>query len=191
MREENILERSPFFKLVQSRTSVRRFQDRPVEREKLNQCLEAARLAPSADNVQPWRFCIVDDPATKERLARHAFSGIYRATRWAAQAPALVVIFARLDIVANRLGRQMTGIHYYLIDIGIAGEHFVLQAQELGLASCWIGWFLPRGAKKALRAPSSHRAVAMLAIGYPQHEHDRLRTKRQLDEIHFYNEFKK
>ena len=185
------MDTSPFFKLVQSRTSVRQFQNKPVEREKLIQCLEAARLAPSADNVQPWRFCIVDDPLTKERLAKSAFSGIYRATRWAAKAPALVVIFAQLDILANRLGRQVTGIRYYLIDIGIAGEHFVLQAQELGLASCWIGWFLPRGAKKALRAPASHRAVAMLAIGYPQHIDGRVRKRKQLDEIHFYNEFKK
>lgn len=159
-----------------------------MEREKLNQCVEAARLAPSAGNVQPWRFCIVDDPATKERLARHAFSGIYGATRWAAKAPVLVVIFAQLDVLANRLGSQMTGIHYYLIDIGIAGEHFVLQAQELGLASCWIGWFLPRGAKKALRAPASHRAVAMLAIGYPQHNHARERKRKQ-NEVHSYNEF--
>jgi nitroreductase len=170
---------------------VRRFQARPVEREKLHQCLEAAQLAPSAENVQPWRFCIVDDPATKERLVKHAFSGIYRVTRWAEKAPALIVIFAQLDIMANRLGRQITGIHYYFIDIGIAGEHFVLQAQELGLATCWIGWFLPRGAKKALHVPASYRPIAMLAIGYPQQNRQRVRKRKQLNEIHFYNEFKK
>jgi nitroreductase len=93
--------------------------------------------------------------------------------------------------MANRLGRQITGIHYYFIDIGIAGEHFVLQAQELGLATCWIGWFLPRGAKKALQVPPSYRPVAMLAVGYPQQNKQRVRRRKQLNEIHFYNEFKK
>lgn len=180
---------SAFLKLVQSRQSVRRFQDRPVEREKLNACLEAARLAPSAENVQPWRFCIADDPTIKSRLAKHAFSGIYRATRWAERAPVLVVIFAQLDILANRLGTQMTGINYYLIDVGIAGEHFVLQAQELGLGSCWIGWFSAKGAKQALNVPKSYRAVEMLAVGYPHKNYQRQRKRKPLNEIHFYNEY--
>lgn len=155
------------------------------------QCVEAARLAPSAENVQPWRFCIVDDPATKSKLANQAFTGIYRATRWAERAPVLVVIFAELDILANRIGKQMTGINYYLIDIGIAGEHFVLQAQELGLGSCWIGWFNAKGAKKSLNVPGSYRAVEMLALGYPDPNYNRGRKRHPLENIHFFNEYKK
>ncbi len=176
---------------MNSRKSVRRFQDKPVEREKLNRCIEAAHLAPSAENVQPWRFCIVDDPETKDNLAKHAFTGVFRATRWAERAPVLVVIFAQLDILANRIGKQMTGINYYLIDIGIAGEHFVLQAEELGLGSCWIGWFNAKGAKKALNVPRSFRAVEMLALGYPAENYKRERKRKQLDDIYFYNEYGK
>ncbi|MBN1480998.1 nitroreductase family protein [candidate division KSB1 bacterium] len=174
---------------MQSRTSVRRFQDKPVEREKLMHCLEAARLAPSAENVQPWRFGFVDDPIVKTKLVKHAFSGIYRATRWAEQAPVLVVICARLDVVANRLGKQMTGIDYYLIDIGIAGEHFVLQAQELGLGTCWIGWFSAKGVKKALHVPKSYRPIALLAVGYPRQNSVRQRKRKVIKNIHFYNEY--
>ncbi len=170
---------------------MRRFQDKPIEREKLVQCVEAAHLAPSAENVQPWRFCIVDDPTVKTKLAKHAFSGIYKATRWAEQAPVLLVIFAELDILANRLGKQMTGINYYLIDIGIAGEHFVLQAEELGLGSCWIGWFNPKGAKKALNVPRAYRAVEMLALGYPAEHYRRERKRKPLEAIHFFNEYEK
>ena len=180
---------SDFLNLVQSRKSVRKFQDKPVERNVLQQCVEAARLAPSAENVQPWRYFIADDPQVKERLAQHAFSGIYRATRWAANAPVLVVIFAELDILANRLGKQMTGIHYYLIDIGISGEHFVLQAQELGLGTCWIGWFSAKGVRKALNAPKHQRPGEMLSVGYPHPNYSRERKRNPLNDIIYFNEF--
>jgi nitroreductase len=169
--------------------SMRKFQNKAVDRQLIEQCVEAARIAPSAENVQPWRFAIVDDPATKAKLATQAFSGVYRATRWAAKAPVLVVIFAELDILANRLGKQMTGINYYLIDVGIAGEHFVLQAQELGLGSCWIGWFNAKGAKKALKAPRSYRAVEMLALGHPDENYQRTRKRHSINDISFFNEY--
>lgn len=178
-----------FLELASTRSSVRSFQPTPVPREALVQCVEAARLAPSAENSQPWRYLIVDDPQVKERLARYAFSGIYRATLWAAQAPVLVVLFARLDLLANRLGRRITGIPYYLIDIGISGEHFVLQAHELGLGTCWIGWFSARGVKKAVAAPLGYRPSAMLAVGYPAHSTLRAKRRRPLEEIYRFNGF--
>ncbi|HPM60662.1 MAG TPA: nitroreductase family protein, partial [bacterium] len=101
--------------VILARRSVRRFDGRPVERELLRSCVDAARLAPSAENVQPWRFLVVDDPTLKARLAEGAFSGIYRVTSWAERAPVLVVLFAELDILANRLGKRVTGIDYYLL----------------------------------------------------------------------------
>jgi nitroreductase len=180
-----------FLELVNARVSVRTFQQKPVERELLMQCVEAARLAPSAENAQPWRFLIIDDPEVKRRLARHAFSGIYRATKWAEQAPVLVVLFARLDIVANRLGKLITGIPYYLLDLGISGEHFVLQAQALGLGSCWIGWFSAKGVKKALNVPRSYRPVSIIAVGYPAHERKRIKQRKPINEISGFNEFEK
>ena len=133
-----------FSQLVRNRRSIRRYVDKPVEREKIMACLEAARLAPSADNVQPWRFLVIDNPELKTRLSQEAFSGVYAKSRFAAKAPALIVILAKLDVVANRIGKQIQGIHYYFIDIGIAGEHIVLQAEALGLGTCWIGWFNPK-----------------------------------------------
>jgi nitroreductase len=137
-----------FLELVQSRRSIRKYQDKPVEREKILQCIEAARLAPSAENVQPWRFIILDDPEIIRQMSDQAFSGIYSPIRFAAKAPVIVVILAKLDILANRIGKQIQGTQFYLLDIGIAGEHLVLQAQELGLGSCWIGWFNARKIKK-------------------------------------------
>ena len=177
-----------FMDLVRSRRSVRKFRPDVIDRSLLLQCVEAARLAPSAENVEPWRFLIVDDPEVKSRLCRHAFTGIYTASRWAAKAPVLVVLFSQLDILANRIGRQITGIHYHLIDIGIAGEHFVLQAQELGLGSCWIGWFSPRGVRKAFGTPRRYRPISMLALGYPDVTWFKEKQRRPLEEICWFNQ---
>ncbi len=173
--------------LIRARRSVRRFTEQPVERAVLQQCVEAARLAPSAENVQPWRFLIVDDPAVKAQLAAGAFTGLYRATRWAEKAPVLVVLFAELDILANRLGKGMTGIPYYLIDTGIAGEHFCLQAAELGLGTCWIGWFSPDGLRRALGVPRRLRPVAIFAVGYSAHTNTPEKKRRLAAEICWFN----
>ena len=78
---------STFMKLVEGRRSIRRFSPQPLERESLQLCLEAARLAPSAENAQPWRFLVIDDPQVKKRFSDEAFSGIYKVSAFAASAP--------------------------------------------------------------------------------------------------------
>ncbi len=178
---------TPFHQLVRNRRSVRKFLDRPVERDKILACIEAARLAPSASNVQPWRFLIIDDPALKARFAAGVFSGIYSPTRFAAKAPVLVLLLARLDFVANRLGRQVQGISFYLIDSGIAGEHLVLQAEELGLGTCWIGWFSLKKARRFFCIPRKYKIVAMLALGYHDLKPQDDKPRKTLEEIAWFN----
>lgn len=179
--------RTPFQELVWNRRSVRRYLEKPVEREKILTCLEAARLAPSAENVQPWRFLVVDDPSLKDQLAAGAFSGIYSLSKFAQRAPVLIVVLARLDLVANRLGRQIQGVSFYLIDIGIAGEHFVLQAEELGLGACWIGWFNARRARKLFRIPRRFKIVCLLALGYPENKPAAEKKRKSLEEVAWFN----
>jgi nitroreductase len=181
---------NPFQQLVRSRRSIRRYLEKRVEREKILTCIEAARLAPSADNVQPWRFLIIDDPDLKARFSKEVFSGIYFVTKFAAKAPVLILILARLDIIANRIGKQIQNIHYYYIDIGIAGEHIVLQAEELGLGTCWIGWFNPRKARKFLKIPRKYKIVSLMAMGYYERKPSRERKRRKLEEIAWFNEIK-
>jgi len=175
--------------IILKRRSVRRFLDRPVEREKIEACLEAARLAPSAENVQPWRFIVVDDAEVRQRLAEEAFSGIYKASRFAARAPVLIVIIAHPDVVANKLGKAIQGTQYYLLDIGIAGEHLVLAATEMGLGSCWVGWFSKRGVRKVFAIPRKYDVVAMIALGYPDPTHLAPKRKKGLLDIVRYNNF--
>ena len=176
-----------FRQLVKNRRSVRRYSDRPVEREKVLTCLEAGRLAPSADNVQPWRFLVLDDSELKERFSKEVFSGIYTKTRFAAKAPVLILLLARLDIIANRIGKQIQGIHYYFIDVGIAGEHVVLQAEELGLGTCWIGWFNTRKARKIAKIPKKYKIVSLLSMGYPEAKPTREKKRKTLSEIVWFN----
>ncbi len=179
--------KNSFQQLVKSRRSIRRYLDRPVEREKILTCIEAARLAPSADNVQPWRFLILDDPDLIAQFAKEVFSGMYFVSKFAAKAPVIILILARLDIIANRIGKQIQNIHYYYIDSGIAGEHIVLQAEELGLGTCWIGWFNPRKARKFLKIPRKYKIVSLMAMGYYEKKPSREKKRRKLEEIAWFN----
>lgn len=177
-------------KIIAQRRSVRRYLDKPIEREKILTCLEAARLAPSADNVQPWRFLVVDDPELKDELANNVFSGIYSVSKFAAKAPVLIMILARLDILANRIGKQIQGVNFYLIDSGIAGEHIVLQAEELGLGTCWIGWFNSRKARKILGIQKKYKIVSFLSMGYYEKKPSREKKRKNLEDIAWFNKIK-
>ncbi|MBN2409499.1 MAG: nitroreductase family protein [Candidatus Aminicenantes bacterium] len=181
---------TPFLDLVRRRRSVRRYLDRPVEREKIIACLEAARLAPSAENVQPWRFLVIDDPDIKERFSSAAFSGIYRFSRFAAKAPVIILILGRPDLLANRIGKQIQSVSYYLIDVGIAGGHLALQAEELGLGTCWIGWFNGRKARKFFRIPRRYKMICLMAMGYTERK-PRERNRKPLSDIVWFNRLDK
>jgi nitroreductase len=153
--------------VIRERRSVRRFDPRSVEHEKLLACVQAAQLAPSAENAQPCRFVILDDREIKNAFGEKAFSGLYRTTRWALNAPVILAIVVERTFTAGLLGPLIQGTPYYFIDVGIAGEHFVLQAQALGLGTCWIGWFDARRAGKFLHLPQSMRVAQLIALGYP------------------------
>ena len=181
---------TPLQRLIQQRRSIRRFLDRPVERDSVTKCIEAAHLAPSADNVQPWRFLIIDDPEIKARLTKEIFSGIYSFSKFAAQAPVIVVILAKLDVIANRIGKQIQNVHFYLLDVGMAGEHFVLQAEELGLGTCWIGWFNIRRTRKVLGIPRKYKIVSLLALGHYEKRPRKERKRKPLEKIVWFNKIK-
>lgn len=180
-------ELTPFQRILRGRRSIRRFLPAPVEPEKLRACLEAARIAPSAHNVQPWRFLVVDDPVLKERLTSAAFSGIYYTSKFAAQAPVILVLLAKPAGGVVRLGSKIQGVPYFLIDMGIAGEHVALQAEELGLASCWMGWFDYRKVRKVLAIPRAFKLVAMMPLGYAEKRPQREPPRKTFEGIVAFN----
>ncbi|MCX8160041.1 MAG: nitroreductase family protein [Candidatus Saccharicenans sp.] len=173
--------------IIRHRRSIRRYTGQPVEREKILACLEAARLAPSAHNAQPWRFLVIDEPELKNRVAEQAFSGIYSPCKFAAQAPVLVLLLAKKDFLANQLGRVVQGTQFYLLDLGISGEHFVLKAEELGLSTCWIGWFSPRGVRRVLKIPRKYRPVAIISLGYAASRPPGDHIRKSLEEVAWFN----
>jgi len=177
-----------FLKLCRLRRSVRKFADRPVERPVLEYCLEAARLAPSADNTQPWRFIVLDDPKQKQALANAVFRGVFTASRWAAKAPVLVCLLLKEHALV-KLGGGAAGVKLQVLDAGIAGEHFALAAAEQGLGTCWIGWFDSRACIRHLGLKGrGYKAVALFAVGYPAPD-TRLREPRRkpLADVAFWN----
>jgi nitroreductase len=167
-----------FRDLAASRTSTRRYDPaRAVSDAHLAAILEAARLAPSAENTQPWRFVVVRDPALRTRLVEEAFSGIYRHSRRIA-APvylALCGVRGAVDIGGRVLGQSS----YTLTECGIAGEHAVLAAEELGLGTCWIGWFDRRRARRLLGVPAGVDLVALIAVGWPAGPRDAARPEKR------------
>jgi nitroreductase len=176
--------------LIKQRKSVREFLDVPVEQEKIMMCLEAARLAPSESNSQPWRFIVVDDRDLKNRLCDAAFSGIYWFNGFCKTAPVMVAVISEKSKFLARIGEMFRGLKYYLIDIGVTCEHFVLQDEDLGLGTCWIGWFNERGVKSVLKIPQRKKIDILIALGYYDREklgpeHDR----EPMDKIASFNSY--
>jgi len=163
--------------LLKHRKSVREFLDRPVEREKIMTCLEAARLAPSACNSQPWKFIVVDDKPLKNKLCDAAFNGVYSMNAFCKTAPVMVAVISEKSMFAARIGGMFRGTKYYLIDIGIAVEHFVLQAEDLSLGTCWVGWFNEKAVKSILNVPQNKKIDILIAVGY----YDREKLGREHD----------
>lgn len=177
-----------FLKLAADRRSIRKYKPLPVEMEKLRYCLEAARLAPSACNAQPYKFIVVNEPAAREKLAKAAFSGIYSPCGFAAAAGALVVVVSQPGKMSAWLGNQVQSTNFRLVDIGIAAEHFALAAHEQGLGTCWLGWFDAKAAAKALGLPAGVKPEIMLSAGYPD-EAPPARKRKSMEEFSSFNKY--
>ena len=172
--------------IAAARRSIRKYKDIPVEREKLAVCLEAALLAPSACNAQPYRFVVVDEPALKKKFCDAAFSGTYAACAFAAAAPAMLLVVADTGKLTAWLGNQVQGTNFRLMDIGIAAEHFVLAAAELGLGTCWLGWFNANAGAKALGLGAGKKIEILISVGYPA-EAPAPRPRKPKEEMISYN----
>lgn len=154
-----------FLELVKKRQSDRSFNtNKPVEPEKLNYVLEAARLAPSACNSQPWSFVVVTDPDLKAKTAVAISDGGLNS--FATQAPVHIVIVEEKPNITAKLGGTLKGKHYPHMDLGVAAAHISLAAAEQGLGTCIVGWFNEKKLSSLLGIPSSRRPVLVVLMGY-------------------------
>jgi len=176
-----------FDEIVHTRRSIRAYDTaRSVPAEHLLSMVEAARWAPSACNSQTWRFTVVTERALLDRICSEAMQPILP-NRWLRTAPAIIAGASDRAPIANRVGGAISGIDYYQIDLGIAMEHMVLKAVELGLGTCWIGWFRTRPLKKILGIPHRMKVLALLAVGYPAPQEPSNQKRKTLKEIASWN----
>ena len=182
-------EKFDFLELVRHRYSVRAYSDKPVEPEKIERCIEAARLAPSACNSQPWTFVVVNDPGKKNDLADTTSNKLIPLNHFTKKAPVMIVIVLEKPKLTSELGSLIKDRELPLIDIGIAAEHICLQAVSEGLGTCMLGWFNEKRVKKILKIPASKRIGLMITIGYPANDKRKNRPRKGTEEILRFNSY--
>lgn len=173
---------SSFKELVTARYSCRAYKSDPVPRAAMEQILEAARLAPSACNQQPWRFVVATESALRARLLDEGtLPGL--GMKWAMEAPVILVLGIKKSLITHQVAPLLSKVEYPLLDLGIAGEHAVLQATELGLGTCWIGWIRPKEVRRIVGWPSDILPQALITIGWPAPRPPRISPRLAMDEI--------
>ncbi len=154
---------------IKTRRSIRKYKPTPVEDEKIMECLEAARWAPSANNSQPWGFLVVKNPETRRKLAE-----IHSYGRFMAESQVVVVFIADPGRSSN----------WYHGDVAVAVQNFLLAAHSLGLGTCWMGvlnTLFEEPIKKLLRIPDGLRVLCTVSVGYPDEKPSR--SRRPLEEL--------
>ena len=174
-----------FEELIAKRQSDRKYKNKPVDRSLIIQCLEAARMAPSACNSQPWKFVVVDDEHILSPMAEAA-AGMGM-NKWVKQAPVIIAVTLEKMNFTARIGSVIKDKEYSLLDVGIAVEHFCLQAAELGLGTCIMGWFDEKKVKNILHIPNK-RVPLLISLGYPDSA-TRKKSRKELDEMSSWNKY--
>ena len=184
--EHDLVKRSDrnMMNAVESRKSIRRYQQRPIDDEMILQLIESARVAPSGSNTQPWNFIIVKSEETKRKIAK-----INGAQAWMVDAPVHIVCVADLrvrikdnmEIYIDEDSPQRE-VKQIIRDTAIAVEHIVLEAQSLGFGSCWNAAFVQEDIRPILNIPNDKYVVAVITVGYAD-ESPMPRPRKRMEEI--------
>ena len=174
-----------FAELAKIRQRDRKYKNQSVEREKIIQCLETTRISPSANNSQPWKFVVVDDIVKKEQIAECSIGlGMNKFTH---QCPVIVAVVLEKQDFMTSIGGIIKKKNYSLFDLGIAVNQFCLQAADLGLGTCIMGWFDEKKVKKIIGA--KHRRIPLLiSLGYPDAP-TREKVRKPLEAISSWNQY--
>lgn len=168
------------YEAIRRRTSVRSYKQSPVEDEKLKRILDAARLAPSGKNGQPWIYIVVKDEEIRKKLVPAC-----KNQQFVAEAPIIVVACGREKLAYNKMGGYWNSLP---VDIGIALEHLMLAAEAEGLGTCWIGAFIEEDVRQILGVPDDVKIVALTPVGYPAVD-KAFKPRKALEEIVMYEKW--
>lgn len=179
-----------FLELVSSRQSARAFDPyQSVEKEKIERIIEAARLAPSACNAQPWSFVVVDEPDLKNKIADATSSRVLGMNHFTKQAPVHLLLVEEKVNISSGIGGWIKKKDYAQMDLGIVAAHIVLAAQAEGLGTCIVGWFDEDKVKDLLHIPTSKRVWLDIVIGYST-QPLRKKSRKNVDKILSFNRYK-
>jgi nitroreductase len=165
---------------IKTRRSIRKFKETPVPENLLKDVLNAARLAPSADNAQPWKIIVVRDEQMKHKVTQ-ACNG----QKFLVQAPVVLVVCGIPEEAFQTVGGYMSS---HVIDASIALDHVTLAAHSLGLGTCWVAWFKEEKVKDILGIPEDVRVVALTPLGYPDESPERP-PRKNLEELIVYDKY--
>ncbi|WP_010291851.1 nitroreductase family protein [Clostridium senegalense] len=174
-------------KEIKTRRSIRNYSNKLVENEKIIQLIESARLAPSGSNTQPWNFIIVKSELVKQKIAQVAHK-----QKWMLSAPVFIVCVAdircrikeNVDVILNENSPQEE-LKQIIRDTSISVEHILLEAESLGLGSCWVAWFIQDEIRQVLNIPNDKYVVGIITIGYAN-ETPEARPRKTIKEIIHY-----
>lgn len=175
-----------FKDLVKIRQSDRKYLDKPIEREKIVQCLESARLSPSSNNSQPWKFIIIDEPELRKNICNET-AGLGM-NHFIHQAPIIIAIVLEKQNLLSSIGTVIQDKEYSLLDMGIAVNQFCLQASDLGLGTCIIGWFKENNIKKLLNVPAKLRLPLLISVGYTDNN-IRQKGRKKIEQMSNWNSY--
>lgn len=178
-----------FLSLALQRQSDRAFDtEKPVEREKIERILKAARMAPSACNAQPWHFIVVDEPELKNKVADATSTRMLGLNHFTKQAPVHIIIVEEKVNLSSGFGGWVKDKNFAQIDIGITAAHLCLAAEDEGLGSCILGWFDEDKIRKLLDIPSGKRIALDIIIGYSTQK-DRPKKRKEIDKVISFNKY--
>lgn len=177
-------------KEIEMRRSIRKYIDKEVEEEKLIQILNSARLAPSGNNTQPWHFIVIKSEKNRQKLAQASHN-----QKWMMSAPVFIVCVADISsrikdtkeiyLDENTKEKELKKI---IRDTSISIEHMVLEAENLGLGTCWVAWFTQDEIRPILNIPSDKYVVSIITLGYKD-ENPKARPRKKLEEIVHYEQW--
>jgi len=170
-----------FFNLIIKRQSCRKYLDKPVEKEKIMKCIEAARIAPSACNSQPWHFIVVNNKELSSKVAMCLQDQVMN--KFTSQCQSFIIVVEESGNLTSRAGALMKQQDYRSIDLGIATEHLCLAATEQNLGTCILGWFNEKELKKLLNINKLKRIRLVVTIGYPENKEIRNKIRKDINEI--------
>ncbi|KXA91748.1 hypothetical protein AKJ57_00175 [candidate division MSBL1 archaeon SCGC-AAA259A05] len=165
---------------ILKRRSVRSYKNKGISREKLEKIMDCARMAPSANNRQDWKFVVVDDDVVKDRIYEVANrQGFVR------EAPVVIA-----GVTTDPKDIMSCGVPAGVVDLSIAMDHLALKAADEGLGTCWIGAFNQEEAKEAIEIPEKYEVVALMTVGHPSRPLEaEEKNRKDLEEIISYNTY--